>query len=112
MESNITILSLDYMERMKFQNNNVLWAEQVSMEEDISLPFPKQLQDQNRQAKVNNQTHLEFTIYPLTSDIEPNLCIEPSVILYCYKITPRKETISCTFLNLVDNIWDHNTRRI
>ena len=30
----------------------------------------------------------------------------------CYKIVPRKETISCIFLNLVDNIQKYNTRGI
>jgi len=82
MESNITTSSLDYAERMESQNNNVPWAEQVSMEEDISPPPPNQLQGQNRQAEVNNQTHLEFTAHPSTNDIEPNPCMEPSVIPY------------------------------
>jgi len=82
MESNITMSSLDYMERIESQNNNVPWAEQVSMEEDISPPPPNQLQGQNRQAKVNNQIYLEFTIHPSTNNMEPNPYMEPSVIPY------------------------------
>jgi len=27
----------------------------------------------------------------------------------CYKTVPRKKTISCVFLNLVDNIQEYNT---
>jgi len=30
----------------------------------------------------------------------------------CYEMVPRKETISCIFLNLVDNIQEYNTRGI
>ena len=30
----------------------------------------------------------------------------------CYETVPRKETISCIFFNLVDNIQEYNTRGI
>jgi len=30
----------------------------------------------------------------------------------CYEIVPRKETIFCIFLNLVDNIQEYNIREI
>jgi len=42
-ESNITTSSLDYAERMETQPTSTSWADQTSMEEDISPPPPNQL---------------------------------------------------------------------
>jgi len=52
-ESNITTSSLDYAERMETQPTSTSWADQTSMEEDISPPPPNQLQGQINETVVN-----------------------------------------------------------
>jgi len=31
---------------------------------------------------------------------------------YCYEIVPKKETISCTFVNLVENMQKYKKKKI
>jgi len=61
------------------------------------------------QTPIPSHTHpqdfISMTIPTLTWKGDPWL-------LTCYEMVPKKETISCTFINLVGNIQEYNMEKI